>query len=565
MRKQVLGSVLCAAAVALSGCASWHAEHIRSTARAKTCANWRWIGVKSDPAAACPAPSRGDWSVEQLFAIRDYKPNYGYRQEPPPPPSGAGGSGAELDRFCVYETGEKGPQQPPVKSPREAGLLRLDRDCAAITPTAYDYKDGGWPEVADHVLTQAGVAPLNIQNRGGVRLTFVDTQPTGDGVPETAGFVYHGYTLAHLAKALVCSPATGTDGDLCAATIATRLATPYQQFDPNSRALSVINTTQGGAFGTQSDLAEAIRAEVNDWVTSPVRRPTDRLVLNVSLAWDPGLFGGIEEDGTAEDRSKELEAMEAGTRAIYAALADARSAGVLVVVAAGNRRDCVLATRGPALPAAWEQDPPVDARTSQRREGPVVYAVGGVKSDNTPLHNHRTNGMPKLVAYGEHVLLPRPADEYTTWRYTGSSVAAAIVSSTAALVWDSFYTLSRDEVMAALYDSGSDAHFPADFSFRDGATAGGAQPMAKRITACAALKYACTNRTALGGDLTQMGEHCQLLDPMMECPVLVEATTAYPEQLPGDWAPQPFSNSCYYWVGPQPEDPPCPPCHKPPV
>lgn len=544
MRKGALGVVL-GAGVALSGCASgWHAKSGDTYGKPErppavdpqwvvesACADWRWIGVKKSPAAACPAPPRG-WSARPLFDPAKRKLVCADSQRPDPQPAGISSAavGEQLDRFCVYETPRLRwwSRRRPFASARAAGLAKLDRDCATIAP-ASDGDPTVWKPLADNFLAQAGQAPgLTIKNHGGVRLVFLDTEPTGEVVPLLAGPALHGYTLANIARHLVCSPENGP----CAAKITTRLALSLVTFDSDHPLKTVVDTKKGGFIGTQQELADAIYAEVNAWQTAPSQK---HLVLNLSLGWDPTILGDLDAKG--------LEQLHAGSEAVYRALQFAQSSGALVMAAAGNRRECDPDTAGPVLPGGWEEEPPLDDPHRAAPTVPLIYAVGAVGFENKPLPNARGMGMPKRVAYGEYAVVPagRPVPLHSTWLYSGSSVATAVVSSAAALVWDSFPDLTREQVMDILYRSGSSTDLPATFWFRGGAEA----PPMHRISVCGALAIACAENT----------------DTDMSCPLITPCRRPPSEEptVP-DEVKNALSASCHPWVVPQPEDPPCPPC-----
>lgn len=496
---------------------------------AQACASWRWIGITSRTARQCPAVP--GWAVTPVFDTKSLlRPAYGYQKKQDRHDAAAlEEAAAELRRFCVYELEDRGSSPNAVPFPPAASreLVRFDQDCAAVAPAQDLSAVASWPPLAKHFLAQAGQpGPMNMQNARGVRLAFLDTEPTRVGVPEQPGKSLHGYTLAHIARHLVCS----SEGlDRCAALITTRLALPLVRFDATSADGTERNTDAGGGIGMQSDLAAAIFAEVEEWRQAlPQREAPQHLVLNLSLAWDPSLFGGLDEEQIAD--------LRAGTQAVYRALRFAEDLGVLVLAAAGNRTTCNK--EGPLLPAAWEERAPAEAPGCETRREPLLYAVGGVGSYGRPLDNARVGGMPRRAAIGENAVVEALVPGRSTWLFSGSSVATAVVSATAALVWDSFPDLSRRQVMEILDRSGDSLDFFADFWF-----GGGTAPRAERVSACAALQAACAAR------------------PTSACPLIAKCEpwdrgeTRFP-----DWAAQPISADCHPWVEQQPQDPPCPPC-----
>jgi len=494
---------------------------------AKACAEWRWIGI-SRPEARCPEVE--GWTVRPLFP----------QIAPVQPPSGDYCATddsrdsvprldliRELNRFCVYEIDasrnkwSKSPSFPPAPS---AGLVRLDQDCAALSPSE-KYLDGKtWTSESKDLLAQAGKpeAPLDIEHQRGVRLAFLDTQPTFEGVPTFQGNSPHGYTLATIAHDLVCTP--GSE-ERCAAQITTRLAMPILAFDPKDPKHNRISKKWGGYFGMQSDLAEAIRSEVDSW-RAQTPRPR-HLVLNLSMAWDGELFGGLDEEQIAE--------MRAGTQAVYLALQYAASFDVLVVASAGNQKREPCENYGPLLPAAWESRAPQEQENTcgnsrEAYQPPLLYAVGGVRADGQRLGNARPGGMPQRAAYGETAV------------FTGSSVATAIVSSTAAVVWNAFPDLSRGRLMDILYSGGDDLGFPADIW----SSTISEPPNVHRVSLCKALQKACSEN----------GPH--------PCPLETRCEELRVSALLGHTPKPAAQGSCQPWLFPQPEDNPCPACIKPP-
>ena len=121
-----------------------------------------------------------------------------------------------------------------------------------------------------------------------------------------------------------------------------------------------------------------------------------------------------------------------------------------------------------------------------------MYAVGGVRSDDSPLGNARLDAMPPRVAYGEIGGAPSWEPGRYTAFYTGSSVATAVVSSIAAVVWDSFPDLTPDELMKTLYESGKSfvSVVPANFWFGSDALSPPQPPPVHRLSLCTALQRA---------------------------------------------------------------------------
>jgi len=516
-------------AIGMSACTTFRPAQPET---AQPCADWRWMGI-SRPGTQCPKIP--GWTVQPLFPQlaparlksessqgKDYCERMKSDKVPDPELI------RELNRFCVYEAEQpkifKQPQFPPAAS---AGLVRVDRDCAALSPADTEIDPKEWESNYKDFLSEAGQPETlpKTDHQPGVRLVFLDTEPTGEGLPERKRNSPHGYTLANIARDLVC---TSKPFNHCAAQIATRLALPVIDFDPKRPKFNKVDTKLGGFLGMQSDLAVAIRDEVDSWREEG---SAEHLVLNLSLAWDDKLFGGLGEEWVAE--------MQAGTQAVYRALQYAASFDVLVLAAAGNQKCAPCANTGPLLPAAWEKEAPREYGCEPQTK-PLLYAVGGVDSDGFPLANARPGGMPRRVAYGETAVVtgvdPRTSKPtYSGRLYSGSSVSTAVVSSIAAVLWNSHHELQHPyEVMQRLDESGDVLNFQADFWWSDPtATRSVVRPMVHRLSLC--------------------------------------STLAEPQCAP--WRPQPTiqrkyttwsQGSCQPWAYPQPEDPPCVACIKPP-
>lgn len=513
----------------------------------QACAEWRWIGITSQPEDACP--DIPGWEQEPLFAslaADALKPDPYSRDRGLPSAVPSPKVVRELKRFCVYER-KPGTSSPPAAAGK---LVRIDRDCAAVSVAGDTAQVEDWEDFSSRFLKQAGKpeAPLEIKNRRGVRLAFLDTHPTGVGVPAErpdGKASEHGYTLAHIARNLICSH---EDSDVCAALITTRLALPITRFDAVSEEGTSTDEENGGRIGLQSDLAQAIRAEVDEWIGDLHEDDAPRhLVLNLSVAWDGERFDGLDETRIAD--------MQAGTQAIYWALRYAAGFDVLVLAAAGNKSTC--ATERPLLPAAWEQGAPWD---NEPRRAPLLYAVGGVDSMGQPLSNARDRGMPKRAAYGISAVVPALPPGHSTMKYTGTSVSTAVVSSIAAIVWDTLPDRDPETIMNLLYKSGDQLHqneaklartgdkpMPrlADFWFGAAPAAAAQPPAVRRISLCRALAAACE----------ELGDRpgCPMRD--LSCPTWTPVAN-----LP---SPAPPLSSCHPWVHTQPPFEPCPVCEPP--
>ncbi|HEX5719102.1 MAG TPA: S8 family serine peptidase [Thermoanaerobaculia bacterium] len=526
-------------AFGLGACAT-----VQRTETSKACAEWRWIGVRSPQETECPAIPGWEKPVPLFASVAAARAQaglcgYDYEERIPEPALEAL---EHLERFCVYETGKK-LRNVPFPPTTTGELVRIDQDCAAISIA------GGtaWQTHSENFLAQAGkpAEPLAIKNQGGVRLAFLDTHPTGEGVPAALPkgkpISEHGYTLTQIARNLICSP---EDSDRCAALITTRLALPIKKFDAKSRKRTKIDTEQGGHIGTQGDLAQAILDEVDDWRGDLRKRDAPQhLVINLSVAWDGERFGGLD--------AEEIEEMSTGTQAVYWALRYARGFDVLVLAAAGNAQACEPPSGGPLLPAAWEEAAPWEEACGELPPGtPLLYAVGGVDTEGKPLANARRRGMAERAAYGAFAVVPDLAPGRSTNMYTGTSISTAVASSIAAIVWDTLPDRRPGEIMRLLDGSGdnlSDFHpfVPANFWFGARAAIRRAEPPVRRLSLCAALKAACEAPGGSAGcPLRRLW--CEPWRPVEQSPSIL-----------------PRLSSCHPWVHTQPPEEPCPVCEPP--
>ncbi|RPH53356.1 hypothetical protein EHM82_08560, partial [bacterium] len=285
-----------AIAVGASACATPRCPRLagpQSTAppieTTKACASWRWIGITRPGSPACPdVPG---WTETRLFDTREQEfPSQKGRYAPnSADPEMIRSSLRELVRFCEYTLED--PNQrlqdvpfPPAVSP---DLVRFDQDCAVISTSAALYLDHtSEPVLRKHFLEQVGRANVTPTFGGppSVRLTFLDTHPTGDGALNMTRLPrsWHGHTLVQIARELVEIP-----GGQSAARVTTELALPIVRFDSQNESKTEEDPVRGGFIGTQSHLAKAIHEAVDRWTEDGSER---HLVLNLSVAWDGELF-----------------------------------------------------------------------------------------------------------------------------------------------------------------------------------------------------------------------------------------------------------------------------------
>lgn len=479
----------------------------------EACPPWRRVALLNRPQDVCPVPGPVDgkeWTVSRLFAA----PAAGPAAALPPALSG----------FCLYLHEENEPEPVMKRLNRELDRLvgarsafaRIDDGCAAVGPAGTDDSSsdpGPWQEMEEYFLRQVGdVEPVTVlgpdaaaevYSEPRVKLSFLDTQPTGRWDDDVNS--RHGYSLAQIARRIVCDESGATAGR-CTAELDSRLALPIERFIRGEPESTTTNWVRGGYSGSVDFLAAAVWDAVRD------QRPGQHLVLNLSVAWDGEVFGGLED---------EVAQMPVPVQAFYRALEVASCRGALVVAAAGNLREGPGNEEGPLLPGGWERRDAPDAERCRAVLGdegsppagdsrePLVYAAGGVRFDNSPLSNSRPGGTPPRVTYASHAL----ADWKSPRPLTGSSVATAVVSATASVVWHHWPDLARGELMALLYRAGSPVGRPAELyhpSWRR-------PPEVRRVAVCPALARACDE---LGGacppaceELSEPPEWCWSVRP----------------------------------------------------
>ena len=138
-----------------------------------------------------------------------------------------------------------------------------------------------------------------------------------------------------------------------------------------------------------------------------------------------------------------------------------------------------VATQGAMYPAAWEAKRGPTASECVALEGPgytpppsvsgapypLVYAVGGLDGRDQPLENSRDHGRPRLNAYGFAVVSSNVGSGHTE-PMTGTSMATAVASSAAAVLWAYKPDLTPREVALGLLASATPlTATPADLCF----------------------------------------------------------------------------------------------------
>lgn len=396
----------------------------------RACPGTRWVAILRQASKSCPEVDgfRGcalsDDACRAQYGMRSAAASRGDGKRPDPTVEKAREEALRasgLDRVCLYDA--KGGRARSGFPSSRSKFLRSDKDCQGAAALGSELEARMWKPLEQQFLDQTGRADSTPTSKGRpVRLALVDSQPTGEGVPTVRGCSPHGYTLAHMAQKLVCAtPGLSSEG--CAATVATRLALNVSNED---RGLP--NPTpgcKGGTVGWIGDLAPAIFDEIDAWIA---QKDAGRLVLNLSVGWEPQLFGGLRETS--------VDAMPAQVQAVYRSLVYAARMKALVVAAAGNSTPGPTANDGPILPAAWEGWVPGKGYVSKPNQAPLIYAVGGVRWNGYPLPNSRSLATPPRVAFGDHAIVEDLASkDRPTAVLTGTSVSSLVVAASAAVLW----------------------------------------------------------------------------------------------------------------------------------
>jgi len=328
------------------------------------------------------------------------------------------------------------------------GLHGAVRRCNVISAAGQTLSEVNSEVMFRELRFQVGDTDLPFLNQTpGVQLAILDTYPTGNfsTAPNANCSTGHGHAIARIAQELTCDGTAGNFG-LCAAEITTRLALPSKA--PSSDSC--------GRYGSPTDLAKAILDEVQNWSSSlPPENPEGlpHLILNLSVGWDPKFLHGTLG---AEDPDH----LNAEELAVYFALGYAAQEKALAIAAAGNGHGGPQPGTGALLPAGWYASPPntqplsFSFLPSSPWPDPVVWPIGAVDRHGYRLGNSRPGAEPPLVAYSDHAVVELGADHWTE-PLTGTSVAAAVASSFAAIVWHLQPNLQANDVMALLERSGS--------------------------------------------------------------------------------------------------------------
>lgn len=508
------------------------------------CANWRMIGIKDPAQPVCPVPPAPGWSTSSLF----------------------NSSLGELGSYCLYE--HQGIANPAdVEELVQSGqLLRVDRDCAGVSEAADSLSAVLAPFYADRFRVNAGFTPLLTLPAQATRLAFLDSAVTR-GPGGAPGKSDHGVALIDAARSWLCDSAG------CAVEVVSQLALPIVDWSERNAADVEIDYGRGGYYGSLGQLALALSAELETW---QAESPGKGLVLNLSIGWDGDYFGGPEP----------VSNMPVPARAVYHLLEVASCRGALIFAAAGNRGTGPDPGEGPVFPAAWERQTAPNAEKCKDILGtlvpdsppePLVYAVAGTSARRGLLSNYRKKSTPRRAAYGDHAVTAGHAP------MTGSSVATMVVSASAALAWTHAPGLSRAALMSALDASGELLPFEAEVKM----PGSGESIQMRLLSGCSVVNSVCAQTRACGPSFQALA--CPLaptsgltidqatapftaqvfVDASRLSQIVTAPSHCYGvDQIRRDPNQNLPENLCPFstfvgaldqpWVGPQPEDPPCP-------
>ncbi len=300
----------------------------------------------------------------------------------------------------------------------------------------------------------------------------VDTPPPRPGRARWE----HGRAMGLIIHHLTCPDPS----QMCLGGVESTLATRFIMTDQGP----IPDEVQGGRFGTLEDLATGIVNAVH----KAQSRGQRRIIINLSLGWEPHLGGYYTEQGWT--------ALPAPIQAVRRAIGYATCQGAVVIAAAGNRSDT---TSGAIFPAAWEAKPlpdvaecqsyglPTGPPPSQSAYRPLVYAAAGLDRRDQTLANARLGGLPALMAPASHVMV---TDNHShTGVYTGSSVAAAVLSAAASLAWSYQPHLSGPDMMQLVYDASVDLGVRAELCFE-----GALCRHRRRVSLCSVVQAACARQ-----------------------------------------------------------------------
>jgi hypothetical protein len=447
--------------------------------------------------------------------------------------------------YCQFQwTGDGAPDYSLLRNPTRS----VEQDCpvvglaAATAPPALD--PSLWTPLRNNFRDEVGrlswTPPFQTTR---VTVAVIDSAVRDYGDTADQDTYGHGRLMGRTIADLACPRAPLSAQSLfCNLTLRNALAVP--RIPDNHNGYGIIDTTNGGYFGTRGELASALSSTLADWEASHM--PGDRLILNLSLGWEQNLPPNLFADQA--------------DNAVMLLLQRASCLGALTIVAAGNQSGGTAP--GGFLPAFWgskDAPPPAfcagfspdltqDPSTAVQR--PLLYAVGAVDERDRPLLTARTASWPRLAADGMGAVFDDVRQPGNTLILSGSSVATAVVSGVAAAVWQSAIGLSGPDVMTAVYNSAvglGASTLPTNICYQT------CDPT-RRVSLCNALMQI---EARVG--LPQV--HCAVLPSGLGSSIQLPMPAVQPTPLVSSGgtppAPPPPEQP---WVWPQPPNPACPSC-----
>lgn len=401
---------------------------------AEACSGQRYVGVMPAGRTTCPSSRDSRWRFVQLF------PN---------------STASELVKFCAYDwvaSGKPLRNRLPRLGVRPPGAW-LKPDCEVTAPYSHPWAAANGPRFETAFMNQVeSLSAMPSVANPATKVLVVDGA-VDRGFPRGGqGRSGHGRAMSTIIRNLACPT-----GGACLAQVSTHLALPLVR-TPGGGIRT--DTVQGGHFGRFTDIATALHSGVHQAVPLAGGR---RIVVNMSLGWDPRWGGEIPASGWS--------ALSPPLQAVYVAIMEARCQGALIIAAAGNDSGGPDRRNGAAYPAAWETEMAPTAAECAALGGhpgpsltssytPLIYAVSGVDGADIPLGNQRPGGRARLVAPAGHVSVSEGS--YRSKTLTGSSVAAAVVSAAAASVWTYRRHLDSSAVMDMVYNASVDLSRPPE-------------------------------------------------------------------------------------------------------
>lgn len=470
-----------------NGTASPWQQFKQQTSQA-ACANWRWVAKKKYSKLSCQRVP--NWRTRPLFEIPEqFK---GYR--------------GPLGDYCVYEAENNEASVGELKK-YLSRTFTLEQDCFVALNMATSLGEDERPylqKFMDQQVDFPGLPHPLKPAQSPVRLAVLDTSPDFDGrqdhfwdLPphQRPSVSDHGYTLANIMHRLTCP-----DEGRCAIGLVSSLALPIYRYNSEDPDRTESYPQWGGYFGSIANVGEAVMRAVSDWKNQS--GGSARLVINLSVGWDPDRFGGIEPL---------KKPMPLAVESTFKAIRFASCLGALTVAANGNDMGGQRIAEGALAPAMWEQVPAPDRKecaelfaeydheydepAASTEYNPMIYGISGLKHGTRSLDNARANSLSRIAAFGDHatVVNPKGLFGWSAGTLTGSSVSAAVVSATAAKVWSYQPKLSARQVMDIIYGTGYNLGRLAETCLGgDSALACPSTVKARRLSYCRAVKKVCS-------------------------------------------------------------------------